>query len=331
MSWSTAIRQAALRGADRSDRATSSPRSASELAITEERYRPGRRGVARRAEPARARRADRGHAAAAARASGRRPAICSRCYWASRPRRTEIPPVRLAELAPAGGAAAAHAVRARPAAPRHPRERSAAAQGERERGRRDRGPISEARHLRWVLVEPAQLSAIVLGSGINVWSIGINLLQPLLPRRRAAGAQAGGRGGLRAGAAAYRQTVLQGLQNVADVLRSLEAGRADAEPRAPSRRRGPRTPTGSRSSASRRAASASSRCSTPSGSVCRPGRAAAGARRAGISTPRRCSRRWAVAGRAPRSRFRDAEIADAASVRGPSGGFPVDPGAFSPL
>jgi len=63
----------------------------------------------------------------------------------------------------------------------------------------------------------------VLGSGINVWSIGINLLQPLFrggelqARKRAAEAA------YEQSLAAYRQTVLQGLQNVADVLRSLEA------------------------------------------------------------------------------------------------------------
>src|SRR6185369_664847 len=78
----------------------------------------------------------------------------------------------------------------------------------------------------------------VLGSGINVWSIGINLLQPLFrggelqARKRAAEAA------YEQALAAYRQTVLQGLQNVADVLRSLEAdvnalaARADCSDRA---------------------------------------------------------------------------------------------------
>lgn len=62
----------------------------------------------------------------------------------------------------------------------------------------------------------------VLGSGINVWSIGVNLLQPLLrggelqARKRAAEA------GYEQALAAYRQTVLLGLQNVADALRALE-------------------------------------------------------------------------------------------------------------
>jgi len=67
----------------------------------------------------------------------------------------------------------------------------------------------------------------VLGNGINIWNIGINLLQPLFrggelqARKRAAEA------GYAQALAAYRQTVLQGLQNVADVLRALEAD-ADA-------------------------------------------------------------------------------------------------------
>lgn len=63
----------------------------------------------------------------------------------------------------------------------------------------------------------------VLGNGINIWNIGINLLQPLFrggelqARKRAAEA------GYEQALAAYRQTVLVGLQNVADVLRALEA------------------------------------------------------------------------------------------------------------
>jgi NodT family efflux transporter outer membrane factor (OMF) lipoprotein len=63
----------------------------------------------------------------------------------------------------------------------------------------------------------------VLGNGINIWNIGINLLQPLFrggelqARKRAAEA------GYEQALAAYRLTVLQALQNVADVLRALEA------------------------------------------------------------------------------------------------------------
>jgi NodT family efflux transporter outer membrane factor (OMF) lipoprotein len=63
----------------------------------------------------------------------------------------------------------------------------------------------------------------VLGNGINIWSIGANLLQPLFrggelqSRKRAAEAA------YDQAAAGYRQSVLLGLQNVADVLRALEA------------------------------------------------------------------------------------------------------------
>jgi NodT family efflux transporter outer membrane factor (OMF) lipoprotein len=63
----------------------------------------------------------------------------------------------------------------------------------------------------------------VLGNGINIWNIGANLLQPvfrggeLQARKRAAEAA------FDQAAAAYRKSVLLGLQNVADVLRALEA------------------------------------------------------------------------------------------------------------
>jgi outer membrane protein TolC len=63
----------------------------------------------------------------------------------------------------------------------------------------------------------------VFGSGINVWNIGINLLQPLFrggelqARKRAAEAA------YEQALAVYRQTVLEALQNVADVLRALES------------------------------------------------------------------------------------------------------------
>ncbi len=63
----------------------------------------------------------------------------------------------------------------------------------------------------------------VFGNGINIWNIGINLLQPLFrggelqARKRAAEAA------YDQAVAAYRLSVLQGLQNVADVLRALEA------------------------------------------------------------------------------------------------------------
>ena len=69
--------------------------------------------------------------------------------------------------------------------------------------------------------------AHVLGSGINIWSLGVNVLQPVFrheeldARRRAAVAA------YDQAAAGYRIAVLTGLQNVADVLRALEAdGRA---------------------------------------------------------------------------------------------------------
>jgi len=65
--------------------------------------------------------------------------------------------------------------------------------------------------------------ADLFGNGINLWSIGINLAQPLLrggelqARKRAAEAAYG------QALAAYRQTVLQSFANVADILRELES------------------------------------------------------------------------------------------------------------
>ena len=69
----------------------------------------------------------------------------------------------------------------------------------------------------------------LFGSGINVWNIGANLVQPLV---RGGELQARKRAAIAAydqADAAYRLTVLQGIQNVADVLRALEAdGHAEA-------------------------------------------------------------------------------------------------------
>ncbi len=71
---------------------------------------------------------------------------------------------------------------------------------------------------------PTQLSLSDLASsGLNIWSIGANLLQPvfrggeLTARKRAAVAA------FDQADAAYRDAVLQGLRNVADVLRALES------------------------------------------------------------------------------------------------------------
>lgn len=65
--------------------------------------------------------------------------------------------------------------------------------------------------------------ADLLGNGINLWNIGVNLAQPLLrggeleARKRAAEAA------YAQALAAYRQTVLQSFANVADILRELES------------------------------------------------------------------------------------------------------------
>jgi NodT family efflux transporter outer membrane factor (OMF) lipoprotein len=76
----------------------------------------------------------------------------------------------------------------------------------------------------------SQLSASDLfGGGLNVWNIGANLVQPLI---RGGELQARKRAAIAAydqAEAAYRLAVLQGIRNVADVLRALEAdGRAES-------------------------------------------------------------------------------------------------------
>jgi NodT family efflux transporter outer membrane factor (OMF) lipoprotein len=63
----------------------------------------------------------------------------------------------------------------------------------------------------------------VFAHGINVWSIGANLLQPLFRSTELQARKRSAEAAYDQAAAAYRQTVLQGLQNVADVLRALEA------------------------------------------------------------------------------------------------------------
>ncbi len=71
----------------------------------------------------------------------------------------------------------------------------------------------------------------LFGSGINLWNLGVSLAQPLLrggeleARRRAAEAA------YEQAHAAYRDTVLQALRNVADILRHLEAAAGAAAAR----------------------------------------------------------------------------------------------------
>jgi NodT family efflux transporter outer membrane factor (OMF) lipoprotein len=62
----------------------------------------------------------------------------------------------------------------------------------------------------------------LIGNGINVWNIGINVLQPLLRGGELQARQRAAAAAYEQAAAAYRQSVLQGLQDVADALRALE-------------------------------------------------------------------------------------------------------------
>lgn len=63
----------------------------------------------------------------------------------------------------------------------------------------------------------------VLGSGINIWNIGLNLVQPIFRHNELKARQRAAEAAFAQAAAGYRLTVLQGLQSVADVLRTLEA------------------------------------------------------------------------------------------------------------
>ncbi len=63
----------------------------------------------------------------------------------------------------------------------------------------------------------------VLGSGINIWNIGLNVVQPIFRHNELKARQRAAEAAFEQAAAGYRLTVLQGLQNVADVLRALES------------------------------------------------------------------------------------------------------------
>jgi NodT family efflux transporter outer membrane factor (OMF) lipoprotein len=62
-----------------------------------------------------------------------------------------------------------------------------------------------------------------LVDGINVWSIGANLMQPIFHGGELRAQKRGAQAAYTAAAAVYEQTVLQALQQVADSLRALEA------------------------------------------------------------------------------------------------------------
>jgi NodT family efflux transporter outer membrane factor (OMF) lipoprotein len=62
-----------------------------------------------------------------------------------------------------------------------------------------------------------------LVDGINVWSVGAKLMQPIFHGGELHAQKRAAEAGYEAAAAAYQQTVLQALQQVADSLRALEA------------------------------------------------------------------------------------------------------------
>lgn len=62
----------------------------------------------------------------------------------------------------------------------------------------------------------------LFGNGINIWNIGLNLLQPLLHGGELKARQRAAAAAYDEATAAYRRSVLQGLQEVADALRALQ-------------------------------------------------------------------------------------------------------------
>jgi len=67
-----------------------------------------------------------------------------------------------------------------------------------------------------------QTSASHLANSINVWNVGVALMQPLFNGGQLRAKRRSALAAYDAAAAAYQQTVLQALQQVADVLRALE-------------------------------------------------------------------------------------------------------------
>ena len=127
-----------------------------------------------------------------------------RSSWAIRPRRPMSRRSRLRRPATPGGASASAAVRTRPATAGHPRERGPAAQGERQRRRRNRRSVPKVRHLRRILVKSAQHRGCS-GQRHQYLEHRHQPAPALASRRRAAGAEAGGRGRIRAGAGGVPQ------------------------------------------------------------------------------------------------------------------------------
>jgi outer membrane protein TolC len=123
------------------------------------------------------------------------------------------------------GAAARRAARAArgPGAPaaRHPRERSPAPRGERRDRRRGGEPLS-ALHAVGRLSSDRTRIEDVIGSGVNVWNIGLAIVQPLLRQPELQARKRQAIAAYEEALAAHRQAVLTGIANVGDALRALE-------------------------------------------------------------------------------------------------------------
>ena len=176
----------------------------------------------------------------------RRPGICSRCYAATR-RQSRAARVPLADSRAARRIAAALPSQLARQRPDIRASEALLHKASAERRRGDGQPLSEPQLSG--SREPSHQLATSSATAINIWSIGANLLQPLF---RGGELQARKRAAVAAydqAAAAYRDSgAAWALQNVADVLRAIEA---DTQAWRRGARR-PRRPTMSYRSRSRR-------------------------------------------------------------------------------
>ena len=221
----TAIREASLARADRAERAIDSRVQQRELAIAEALSRsaawPGSTVQNQRALVAQTRAA----LPAAAARSWRAAAPAWPCYVGEPPGSADVPEFRLADLQLPAELPLRPAVGARPRSGPTSVPRGAPARASAQVGVATANLYPQLTCRRFS-ASSAATSGDLLRQRLQPLELGVNLAAAAVPRRRAAGAQARGRGGLRAGARRLPGDGAAGLQNVADVLRALEADAA---------------------------------------------------------------------------------------------------------
>ncbi|AMP00034.1 efflux transporter, outer membrane factor (OMF) lipo, NodT family protein [Collimonas arenae] len=134
-----------------------------------------------------------------------------------------------------------------------------------------------------------------IANSLNVWSIGLNLMQPLFHGGELRAKKRSAVAAYDAAAAAYQQTVLQALQQVADGLRALEndAQALQARTQAAENAEGSLSITRQQYQAG---ASVTWLCWTRSGRACSPGWSGPSHSRRALPIRRRCYRHWEVGG-----------------------------------